>query len=71
MKSINNEAFFVYTPKPNLGLRNKRFLVSANRLSNYITDNNANKALQAFKNMQTNKTTLKFRKFGKIEIYLK
>ncbi len=71
MISINNEAFIVFTPKLPHNYVNKRFLISANRLSNYITDNNANKALQTIQNMQTDKVTLKFRKFGKIEIYLK
>lgn len=71
MTSFNREAFIVFTPKLPTSYNNKRFLISANRLSFYITNNNANKVLQAIKNSQTDKTTLKFRKYGKIDIYLK
>lgn len=51
--------------------RYKRFLISHRQLSKYIGLNNANKALCQAQIQKVNKTTLKFRKFGKIEIYLK
>lgn len=64
------DVYIVYQPHPSLGLK-RRFLVSYRQLYRYITETNANKALQAAKNLRTNKCTLKFRKYGKIEIYLK
>lgn len=60
----------VYQPNPLLGLK-RRFLVSPVQLHRYISTSNANKALQAAQNLITNKCTLKFRKYGKIDIYLK
>lgn len=63
-----NDVLIVFSPKNKLP--NRRFLVSKNQLHKYI-QKNENKVLLAIKNQNTNKTTLKFRKFGKIEIYLK
>lgn len=60
----------VFTPKENI-YNYPRFLVSINTLSKYITEKNANKVIESTKKLKTNKTTLKFRKYGKIEIYLK
>lgn len=60
----------VFTPKENK-YNYPRFLVSKNTLKKYITEKNANKVLKSIKNQVTNKSTLKFRKYGKIEIYLK
>lgn len=60
----------VYTPKEKI-YPNSRFLVSARQLHNYIGQENANKALKAAYDLIENKATLKFRKYGKIEIYLK
>lgn len=64
------DVLVVYQPNPAFNLK-RRFFVSLNQLDKYITAPNANKAITAAKNLKTNKTTLKFRKFGKIEIYLK
>lgn len=64
-----NDVLIVFSPKEVKDDR-KRFLISINQLHKYIGDN-ANKAITAIKNQETNKTTLKFRKYGKIEIYLK
>ena len=60
----------VFTPNQKI-YNYPRFLVSKNTLKKYITEKNANKVLESIKNQQTNKSTLKFRKYGKIEIYLK
>lgn len=60
----------VFTPKFNL-YNNSRFLVSHNTLYKYITSKNANKVILHAKNQNVNKTTIKFRKYGKIDIYLK
>lgn len=50
---------------------NKRFLVSFRQLKKYIGVRNSNKAIYRANTQKTNKSTLKFRKYGKIEIYLK
>lgn len=60
----------VFTPKEDK-YNYPRFLVSKNTLKKYITEKNANKVLESIKNQKTNKVTLRFRKYGKIEIYLK
>lgn len=49
----------------------KRFLIGAGQIGKYITDKNANKVILATEKMKTDKITLKFRKYGKIEIYVK
>lgn len=64
------DTLIVYTPKLPI-YPNKRFLVSPNQLQKYISQQNANKVISEAKILKTNKRTLKFRKFGKIEIYLK
>ena len=58
----------VFSPKTKKP--NRRFLVSINQLKKYIGKNDI-KVIKAVQNLTTNKTTLRFRKFGKIEIYLK
>lgn len=60
----------VFTPKEKK-YNYPRFLISINTLSKYITEQNANKVRESIKKQKTNKSTLKFRKYGKIEIYLK
>ena len=68
------DTLIVFTPKEkNLFQisKYKRFLISHNQLEKYITKNNANQVLESIKNQQTNKTTIRFRKYGKIDIYLK
>lgn len=64
------DLMIVFTPKLK-SYPNPRFLISINRLDYYIGSENANKVLLKAENMKTNKVTLKFRKYGKIEIYLK
>ncbi len=65
------DVLIVYQPKPDLHLHSRRFLVSQNQLHKYITPANANKALQAAKITKQYKTTLRYRKYGKIDSYLK
>lgn len=63
------DILIVFEPKDKtLG---RRFLVSKNTLHKYITENNANKVLKIAENQTLNKSTIKFRKYGKINIYLK
>lgn len=65
-----NDVNIVFSPK-NQVYNFPRFLVSKNTLPKYIGEKNANKVILAIENQNTNKVTLKFRKYGKIEIYLK
>lgn len=65
------KSLFVFEPKSPHFYTNKRFLVSAKRLHFYIGVNNANKCILKNSTQKTDKLTLKFRKFGKIDIYLK
>lgn len=49
----------------------ERKLISFAQLSKYITEKNENKVILATQKMKTDKKTIKFRKYGKIEIYVK
>lgn len=68
---MNKDYLIVFTPVEKRKYINKRFLVSMNQLKKYIGLNNANKAFLKAENLKTNKLTLKYRTYGKIEIYLK
>jgi len=48
-----------------------RYLVGAGRLSYWLTSKNAETVLKTAEKMKTDKSTVKFRKYGKIEIYVK
>ena len=61
----------VFTPKGQTKYNFKRFLISYNRLEYYIGKDNANAARLRYKKSKTDKTTVKFRKYGKIEFYEK
>jgi len=50
---------------------NKRFLIGAGSLGNYITDKNAETVFKSLENMKSDKKTMKFRKYGKLDIYVK
>lgn len=82
MESItffNKNFRFVFTPKENeqfvLNLfqtkSDKRFLIGAGSIAEYITKKNAETVLKTAEKMKVDKTTLKFRKYGKVEIYVK
>lgn len=49
----------------------KRFLVGAGQIGKYVTDKNAETVLKTAEKMKVDKTTVKFRKYGKIGIYVK
>ena len=70
--TLNREFMFVYSPSvglyPEFG---RRFLISANRLDLYLGRDNALKVVLAALRLKYDKTALKFRKYGKIDIYLK
>lgn len=48
-----------------------RKIVSAKNLYKYIGENNANNALQTIKMFDGDKLTLRYRKYGRIEIWVK
>lgn len=66
-----SDVLIVYSPRLHKAFPNKRFLVSPNQLTKYVGIQNANKAILKAQNLKTNKCTLKFRSYGKLEIYLK
>lgn len=69
---LNKHFRFVYQPKQiELFQKSKRFLVDGGSISKYIGTENANKVILTALNSKTDKVTLKFRKYGKIEIYVK
>ena len=61
----------VFTPKGQPKYNFKRFLISYNRLAYYVGENNANVARLKREKSKADKTTVKFRKYGKIEFYEK
>jgi len=80
----NKNFRFVYTPNyeyllplisilKNLPIcyNSKRFLVGAGMLKYYLGIKNAETVLKSAQNMKTDKSVIKFRKYGKIEIYVK
>lgn len=79
---LNKNFRFVYQPKINViyciptldfetQRKDKRFLVGAGTLAKYITQRNAETVIKSALKMKTDKLTLKFRKYGKIEVYVK
>lgn len=81
LKYCNKHFRFVFSPNQDLflvipawykdNIHSDRFLVGAGSIAKYVTEKNAKSVLKAAINMKTDKTTLKFRKWGKIEIYVK
>lgn len=67
-----NSCLVVFTPKQPQNYNNrKRFFVTLNTLQQYIGSGNAESVLFGFNSARTDKCTFKFRKYGKIEIYVK
>jgi hypothetical protein len=69
--NYNKHFLIVFTPNDKLLYSLKRFLVSANQLYKYIGLFNSYKALQTAFLSPLGKTTLKYRKHGKLEFYSK
>ena len=59
----------VFTPKVPTEYKYKRFFISYNRLEYYVGTKNANTARLRRDKSKTDKTTVKFRKYGKLEFY--
>lgn len=78
---FNKNFRFVYTPNLTTsdmilnsliwGINYKRFLVGSGSLSYWIGKKNSETVLKTAEKMKTDKSTVKFRKYGKIEIYVK
>jgi len=75
---FNKNFRFVFSPKIEEHLQlfemqrsDKRFLIGAGQIKNYITEKNAETVLKEAEKMRTDKKVCKFRKYGKIEIYVK
>jgi len=75
---FNRNFRFVFSPKIEkqlqifeLSKNDKRFLVGAGQIKKYITEKNAETVLKEAEKMKTDKKTFKFRKYGKIDIYVK
>lgn len=68
----NNQLLINYEPSTLVKIEwNKRFLVSENQLKNYVGEINANKAVLRHLKSGMDKTIIKLRKYGKLEIYNK
>ena len=78
---LNKHFRFVYTPNRDLfisspgwyleNIKSNRFLIGGGSLGKYIGERNADTVQKSALNSKTDKVTLKFRKYGKIEIYVK
>ena len=68
---LNKNFRFVFSPKIKGVYKSKRFYVGGGSLSLYISPSNAYIVQKRCLSMKTDKHTLKFRKFGKIDIYVK
>jgi hypothetical protein len=72
MKNLNYHFKVVFSPKePQMYQDRKRFYISINRLSFYVGQNNSLAVITALKVCTTDKSTMRFRKYGKLEIYSK
>jgi len=69
---INKEFRIVFRPKEPLpGKKYRKFLVGAGQLAKYVTLKNAEIAFERALNSLTDRTTIKLRKFGTIDFYVK
>lgn len=66
------DCLIVFQPKDKTNYANRRrFLVSLYTLSNYIGVSNATVVRSKYECMTVDKSTILFRKYGRIDIYLK
>jgi hypothetical protein len=72
-KYLNRDFHFVYQPKdPKVKkLLGRRVLIGAWRLHNYIGIDNARKLIKATKKIREDKVSIKYRKYGIVDIYSK
>lgn len=69
--ACNKDYLVVFSPREAWRYRYKRFLISVNRLPVYVGAKNALEARRRADTSKTDKVTIKLRKFGKLEIYVK
>ena len=68
---LNKNFRFVFTPKIKGIYKSNRFYIGGGSIAKYVTAPNAETVQKTALNMKTDKVSLKFRKYGKIEIYVK
>ncbi len=68
---LNKHFRFVYSPKNVQNNKRNRFLIGGGSIASYIGTINALTVQKSALNSKTDKVTLKFRRYGKIEIYVK
>lgn len=67
-----NQDLFIQMPAWYIdNIKSNRFLIGGGSIAKYIGTDNANKVILTALNSKTDKVTLKFRKYGKMEIYVK
>jgi hypothetical protein len=70
--SINREFRIVFQPKNPAEFNNRRrFAVGANSLQDYVGEYNANQAISRAFASSGDKSTVRLRKFGKLDFYVK
>lgn len=69
--SLNKNFICVYQPNPEMGFNKRRFAVSMNTLHKYIGEHNASQAISRALDSDTDKVTVKLRKCGRIDFYVK
>lgn len=69
--SVNKEFRIVFQPKDPEKFGKRRFAIGGQSLKKYIGEKNANKAITKAFESKADKVSLRFRKFGRIDFYLK
>lgn len=69
MKSLKQKFNIVFQPKDRRYTKRKKFMISVNRLADYIGHRNCDKVLFLLKTSEEEKFIVKFRKYGKLWIY--
>lgn len=67
--NLKNSYNIVFQPKDRRYTRRKKFMISVNRLADYIGKSNAKKVLFLLENSLDEKWQMQFRKYGKLWIY--
>jgi len=69
MSTVKQKFNIVFQPKDRRYTKRKKFMISANRLSDYIGVSNAAKVTFLLHNSLDHKWQMRFRKYGKLWIY--
>lgn len=68
-ESLKAKFHIVFNPKDRRYTKRKYFLISVNRLADYIGKSNERKVLFLLQNSLDSKWQMRFRKYGKLYIY--